>query len=150
MRICQKTNQRGFTLIEVIIAFTILLIIASIFPLVIKSIPILPTPTEQPHKLQVELFFNQFSMEIREASEIEVTGDTLRLRKPDGAVISIEKYGKLIRRRVNYQGHDVFLRHVSSVSYQLVPHGVVVSIVDTNGKKYKRRFSFVCCLEVNS
>ncbi|MDE5412285.1 competence type IV pilus minor pilin ComGF [Alkalihalobacterium chitinilyticum] len=150
MRICQKINQRGFTFIEVIIAFTLLLIIASVFPLVIKSIPILPPPTEQPHKFQVELFFNQFSMEVRETSEIEVTGDTLKLRKPDGTVTSIEKHGKLIRRRVNQQGHDVFLRHVSSVSYQLVPHGVIVEIVDTNRKRHERRFSFVCSLEVNS
>ncbi|WP_209123048.1 competence type IV pilus minor pilin ComGF [Alkalihalobacillus sp. BA299] len=140
---CKKINEKGFTLIEVILAFIIFLILVSLFPLIIKVIPIILPPTEQPHMLQVELFFNQFSMEVREAEDIQVTGSAIYLSKPNETIVTIERYGTMIRRRVNGQGHEVFLRHISTVSFKLAPHGVVVTIVDSDGTKYERRFSMV-------
>ncbi|WP_216831711.1 competence type IV pilus minor pilin ComGF [Alkalihalobacterium elongatum] len=136
-------NERGFTLIEVILTLTILIILVSLFPLIVRIIPVITPPTEQPHIMQVELFFNQFSMEIREAREIHVMGGRLLLYKSNGSVVSIERFGTIVRRRVNGLGHDVFLRHVSNITFNTVPHGVVVTIIDTNGKKYERRFSLV-------
>ncbi|OLO42879.1 hypothetical protein BTR23_02450 [Alkalihalophilus pseudofirmus] len=145
MWVCKKINENGFTLIEVILAFALFVMVVSLLPLIIKAVPVIFPPTEQPHILQVELFYNQLSMEIREANEIRVIGNSLYLTKPNDTVITIERFGTLIRRRVDGYGHDVFLRHVSDLSYKSVPNGVVVTIIDTNGSMYERRFSMVCC-----
>ena len=128
----------GFTLVEVLVAFSFLLIIISLFPLMIKSIPIIKNSNVDLRPFEIQIFFNQLSMEVREAKEISINGTTLVLVKSDGTQITVEKYQDKVRRRVNGVGHDLFLQRITSISYMSIPGGVQVNVEGSNGKKYTR------------
>lgn len=129
----------GFTLIEVLIAFTFFLILVGLFPLLIHSIPTIAVSNNDIRPFEVQVFFNQLSMEVREANELSINGTTLILVKSNGTVITIEKYQDKIRRRVNGTGHDLFLQKVKSVQYEQIPHGVEIEIEGSNGRVFKRK-----------
>ncbi|WP_096201237.1 competence type IV pilus minor pilin ComGF [Bacillus sp. FJAT-45350] len=137
-------NTKGFTLIETIISFSIFLLVISLLPLFINA---LSNDASTPQKFEFTLFCNQLSMDIREASSIHLTGTTLYLYKPSGATVSIEKFGNLIRRRLNGTGHDVLLREVMHVRYEVSNCSVLVTVVDNHNVEYRKfiSMSYVLC-----
>lgn len=142
MWIRKKMTQKGFTLIEVILSLFFFLIIVAFIPLIIQFIPESGT-VETVAEKEVRIFFNQLAMEVREASSISISGTTLVLIKPNGQLITIEKYGNHLRRRVNQQGHDLFLRNIAQVRYEYATNGVIVVIMNHLGTEYRRRLTKV-------
>lgn len=142
MCIRKKMTQRGFTLIEVILSLFFFMIIVSFVPLIIQFVPELRT-VETVAEKEVRLFFNQLAMELREATTVTISDTTLFLSKPNGQTIAIEKYNNHLRRRVDRQGHDMFLQNISDVNYEYATNGIVVTITDHRGIEYRRRFTTI-------
>ncbi|MBU8908982.1 ComGF family competence protein [Desertibacillus haloalkaliphilus] len=132
-------KEGGFTLIETIISFTIFVMIASLFPLIVQVID-----TNKPDSLSLvegTLTLNQLAMEVREARDIRVVDHQLILELADGKEVSFKQRGERIRRQVNTLGNDIIARKIKDVNFQLVHHGVVITLIDLDDNVFQRRMS---------
>ncbi|WP_026674866.1 competence type IV pilus minor pilin ComGF [Alkalihalobacterium bogoriense] len=135
----RKKHEAGMTLLEVLIALFIFLLVLPLFPLVIHVVAT-SLSSDRLHEYEVELFYTQLAMEVREAKQVNVQNNIIRLQKWDDSLVTIEPYGTRIRRRVNQTGHDVLLQNVEMVSFEKTNNGVIVS-VGSSKKSYERRLS---------
>lgn len=151
MRVCKKIrNEKGFTLLEMLLTFSIFLLIVSFIPMMINVVFIDSKTEKSFNELEWEVFIQQAKIEIREATEITATNDTLFFNMSNGDIISYEKYQDVIRRRVNNRGHEVLLQNIVKVEYTPVSNGILIETVDRNGNKYKRRISSISPIQVSS
>ncbi|WP_017755765.1 competence type IV pilus minor pilin ComGF [Calidifontibacillus oryziterrae] len=131
-----ELRNKGFTMLDFLFSFSIFLIIASFFPMLIK----LFATNSVTISYDVDLLFAHMEIEIVEACYISVSGSTLLLTMGDGRIVSFEKYHDDIRRRVNGAGNEIIIQDIEDISYELVERGVIVT-VQQNGKWIKKRLS---------
>jgi competence protein ComGF len=143
-------NNRGFTLVEMLVTLSGFLLIVSLLPLLLNIDWMKVNQSERFQRLEWQLFIQQVTSEIREAKEIEVNNQTLYLYKFTGEKVSFEKYGYLIRRRVNGQGHEILLQYISDVQYQLEVNGIRIKVMTERGKDYETFITTFFPLKVKS
>jgi competence protein ComGF len=139
LRECKVGNSKGFTFIELLVVLFVLLTIISIFPLVFT---VLAQWTEKPSRLnpfEWEVAVSQLTMEIREASEVTIENGSIRLENFNQNVISYERFGNLLRRRVNGQGHEVILQNIELVEFYYIRGGIRIVVFDLDGKEYEKK-----------
>lgn len=131
-------NDSGYTLLEMLIAMMILLVIASILPIGLRIIQNEGVFVSGIQRMEWEVFSSQVKKEIRAADEMTVRTDRILLRK-NGKVILYEKYGTNMRRRVDYQGHEILIQNLSSFQFEKIPMGVQIIATDLNGELFSAR-----------
>ncbi|MCM3566626.1 competence type IV pilus minor pilin ComGF [Neobacillus mesonae] len=136
LRSAASSNEKAFTLIEVLLALTIFMIVISfvtpIFHVILEQ-------KESKIRLQTmewEVFCNQFKKEIRFSTKAEVIGTGQLLLTKGSDTVSYERYETNIRRRVNFTGHEIVLQHVSTYSFTLLKNAVKVTVTDSWGKEH--------------
>ncbi|WP_169891127.1 competence type IV pilus minor pilin ComGF [Litchfieldia alkalitelluris] len=138
MVIVKGVNSSGFTLIEMLVSLSIVLVIVALF------VPVLQVMHEKQkvemNRMEWEVFYQQTKLEIKESVQIKVTPSILYVTTVNGQVVSYEKYQDKLRRRVNGTGHEIQLQNISSAKFLALPNGVELSVVDLSGKNYNRRF----------
>lgn len=124
-------NEKGFTLIEVLITLMIILALTAVLPsLMISSVR---TSAFDHQDEEAQLFYVLVAKEVRGAASVVTNGKTLTLTKPSGDTITFEMFGNVIRRRVNGTGHEVVLQGVKGMSIEVSGPRVKVGLVLTNG-----------------
>ncbi|MEH7417694.1 competence type IV pilus minor pilin ComGF [Neobacillus drentensis] len=129
-------NERAFTLVEVLIAFsvfsTIVFFMAPIFQILLN-----PKSTQMDLQgMEWNVFCSQVTKEIASVSHAEVLSGRLILTKGSDT-IQYENYGSSLRRRVNSTGHEIMLQNVSQYSFSIVNNNAVkITVVDLWGKEY--------------
>lgn len=136
-----RRRTEGYFLLETILAFSLLLLIISIIPLLVNSLP--KSNEWSIHQLEIQLFFQQLAFEIRETDEFGVEDGKLILYKKRGEEVTIEKYQDKVRRRVFGEGNEIMLQTISNIEFQLVNNGIYVRIIDKNGDVIEQRISKV-------
>ncbi|MDF2904544.1 MAG: competence protein comGF [Bacillus sp. (in: firmicutes)] len=132
-------NSNGFTLIEMLFAFSIFCTIVSFLPLSFRLI-LNEVPFEKRiQRMEWEVFTSQIKKEIRMSTNITVLNQTLLLQK-DGQTIIYEKYGTNLRRRVDYKGHEILLQNVGTFQFEKIGNGIRVKLVDKYGHEYREDF----------
>jgi competence protein ComGF len=131
-----KQNS-GFTLVEMLITLSGLLIIVSFMPMLLNIQWIKEHQSERFNRLEWQVFARQITSEVREAREVEIKQSAIYLYKFNGEKVSFEKYGNLIRRRVNGQGHEILLQSISAVQYKMEHDGIRVKVRTEQGKEYE-------------
>lgn len=131
-------NERGFTMVEMLLSVLLFLLIASMLPLGMKIILDNRTADTAVRRMEWEIFSSQVKKEIRSAQQLTVQPDKL-LMKVDGQFILYEKYASSMRRRVNYQGHEILIQNLSSFSFAKIADGVEVRAKDVKGTDYSVR-----------
>ncbi|OZM57659.1 hypothetical protein CIB95_04620 [Lottiidibacillus patelloidae] len=135
-------QTKGFTLLEMLISFSCFLVLISLLPIIINGMHIPKHLTGNWLKpMEVHLFFEQVGLELRQTRSLTNQWGRLLLTKDDGSVVTIERYGNYIRRRVNNKGHDVMLTNVKSMTFRIVSNGVEIQVTGLNGSKYQKRIS---------
>lgn len=129
-------NNKGFTLVEMLVAFSIFSIIISFLPMLISTINRDQLLERRGQRLEWEVFISQIKKEIRMSQKVTISNQRLLLEK-DGAVIIYERYGSNLRRRVDYKGHEIILQHVQSFQFEVLLNGVSVKVTDTYGYDYQ-------------
>jgi competence protein ComGF len=78
-------------------------------------------------------------MELREAEEVTIENGSLKLRNFNQDVILYERFGNLVRRRVNGQGHEVILQNIGSMELFYIRGGIRIVVADIDGKIYEKK-----------
>lgn len=133
----KQGNERGFTLIEVLVSFSAVLIITAVLPLLFQTIFTLTKVEDGVHPLELEVFSQQAKMEIRTAKSVTTSGKILTIKNGNGLSITYEKYQGNIRRRVNGTGHEIMLQNVGDVTFVQARNGAVFFITGDNGDFYE-------------
>lgn len=131
-------KRNGFTLLETIFCFAISLILLASFPLLLS---VIETESSYDTFTQAEwdTFIAQTSIELREAEDVSIYKSLLQLSPSDqNIVVQYEKYGHLVRRRVNGLGHEIALRNIQSLSFSVhSPKTVTIAVESLKGKVYE-------------
>jgi competence protein ComGF len=128
-------NERGFTMAEMLLSVLLFLLIASMLPLGMKIILDQRVAESMERQMEWEVFSSQVKREIRSAEQMTVQPDKL-LMKVDEQIILYEKYANSMRRRVNYQGHEILMQNLSSFSFGKIADGVEIKARDLEGTDY--------------
>lgn len=127
--IMKPFNNKGFTFVEMICAFSIFLIIVSFFPLCLRLLYQDGFVEEPLQKMEWEVFIGQTKKEVRMSDQVSVSNNRLTLVS-DGESIMYEKYGSTVRRRVNLKGHETVLQNIKTITFEKVVNGVRIRVVD--------------------
>lgn len=119
-------REHGFTFIEMLLCLSLLLLLAILAP------HVFPKVSTEKKFLDFEwaLCLEQMQMEFREASVVKTFPNKLFLQKNDGQVITFEKSGNQIIRRVDEKGYEIILQHITSVTFELQSLSLRVHVID--------------------
>ena|SRR5690625_4959138 len=131
-------DPAGFTLVSNLLALTLIFIAVPFIGGLIETIK-QPTAYEE---LSVNQFFYHFQQEFSNTKSIHVQGEKIELVTINDRVILYEKYNDVIRRRVNKEGHEIYLRDISDVSFKYLENGVEIQVLTTEGNRYEKYFMF--------
>lgn len=128
-------NNRGFTLIEMLYGLVIFMVLTSLLSFGTRIIVQNSILHSGYKKMEWEVFNSQVKKEIRSAEQITVLEDKILMKK-DGRIILYEKYGTKLRRRVDYQGHEILLQDIASFHFENMPASVGIFVKDVNGDDF--------------
>lgn len=123
-------REKGFTLVEMLVSFTLFLIIVSFFPIIIPLAKQTYNPDFNMNEMEWEIFVNQLAMEYREAKEVGINATTLTLKMENNQIITYERYEDKIRRRVDESGHEVVLQHIKNIMYEQQKERLLIRSTD--------------------
>lgn len=150
MKNVPSLNDRGFTFLEMLLSLLTFLMIASVFPVGMRVILDNGLIESGIRRMEWEIFSSQVKKEIRSADEMTVNRENIMM-KIDGKVIFYEKYGTSIRRRVDFQGHEILLQNLSSFRFERIEEGFEMTAWDLNGVKHFAKFqNYIKVGEVSS
>lgn len=128
-----RMNERGFTLISSLLRLLIIVLTLPVLVFVFSKFKVDPIEDT----LSLQQFFYILQNEMYLAHDVTYTNNQLLLSK-NNKVVSFERYGGLIRRRVNNTGHEVYHRNVNNFEVNGVTNGIIVTITTTSGDVYER------------
>ncbi|WLR43919.1 competence type IV pilus minor pilin ComGF [Bacillus carboniphilus] len=129
--------DEGYTyahlLLNLLITSIILSSLLILFPY-LKQITALSTDV-QPFEWNV--FLQQVQREMIGGKELSVDTTSFTFYDVTGEKITIEKYGNIIRRKVNNSGHDIMLQRINGFSCEKVKNGVILKVSNERGTEYE-------------
>ena len=129
-------NEKGLTLLELMLTLTILMSIIWVIPLLMSAA--LHDAGADFQQEEASLFFHLFSKEVREAANVAHSRGSVDVTKKDGTMVKYEMYGSSIRRRVNNTGHEIVLQEVRGFVVEITGSKVMIEVELNNGKKEKQ------------
>jgi competence protein ComGF len=131
-------NERGFTLIEMLIAFLVFLMLVTAFPMAMRVILNDRVNEGGLQYLEWEIFSSQVKKEVRTAEQMTVSPDSIFMRIGQNTII-YDKYGTNIRRRVNLKGYEILMQNLTGLKFENIPEGVEISATNKYGDQYMAR-----------
>ncbi|BCB04716.1 competence type IV pilus minor pilin ComGF [Bacillus sp. KH172YL63] len=122
-----RMNDKGYTLIEAMISFTIFIMISISIPLVMKCFSTIKQDMVPPHYYEWNLFNESLRNELWGGRNVLVTSDKISFTL-NNKRISYEKYQGSVRRRVDQKGHEVVLQSVKAFKFSPVRKGVHMDV----------------------
>lgn len=137
-------KQAGFTLLEVMIAFAIFLMIASLTPQFFKLISFQPKLLQ---RAETGIFFQQLAIDVHQSAQIEVVNNTVYLQQSQDRTVTYAYFYNRIRRRVNNSGQEIVLQKVAAVQFSQWKNGIDVTVKDIYNQSHERRVTHLLPLE---
>lgn len=100
------------------------------------------TYTSNYEEINIQQFFQFLRDDVIKATGYKVSTNAITLDLQDGKKASIELYKELIRRRVDYEGHEIYLRDVKEVVFTPLPYGIHVIVTSLQGADYEKTIIF--------
>ncbi|WP_053073721.1 competence type IV pilus minor pilin ComGF [Bacillus sp. LL01] len=136
-------KDEGFTLLEVLVCFSLILILTAFFPLLIKNLFLLTQKGEGIHPLELEVFIQQATREVRNAKTVSVDGVALVIINEADQRVTYEYYQQKLRRRVNGTGHELLLHNVQSVLFEKTANGAIFKVKGRDHVTHEFRISAI-------
>ncbi|WP_449621330.1 competence type IV pilus minor pilin ComGF [Robertmurraya sp. Marseille-Q9965] len=136
-------SEQGFTMLEMLFAFSIFCIISTFLPLMFQIILSSHSMEARIQNMEWELFVNQLKKEIQAGQSVEVVNGQLKIVNGEDTS-TFQKYQDILRKIVNGTGHEVVLQNVKSVSFSKSEQSVLI-VVETSFNQTKKAtiFSFI-------
>ncbi|WP_158598216.1 competence type IV pilus minor pilin ComGF [Falsibacillus albus] len=132
------SRNNGFTLLEALFILLIFSFMVAFVPLIVSSYQKI-NQYDPSTIFEWELFLVQLRNEIKESADISLSSGTLSLTTAKGTV-QYEKYSDVIRRRINYQGHEVVLQNIKNIEFTLNQNELLMKVQFQNQKKREASF----------
>ncbi|MUK87134.1 hypothetical protein GMD78_01810 [Ornithinibacillus sp. L9] len=130
-----RNNEKGFTMYSMLF---ILLLISIITPLLAYLVKTIDYESDY-EEVSIQQFFHIIQNEMIKAVNVEeVTTESITLLMPTGEIASIKKYNDLIRRQVNNQGHEVYVRNIKQINFKQLHYGIEIKLTTMHGDQYKK------------
>lgn len=130
-----KHHEQGFTFITVLLTITILTITLPFLGYMIQA----ANYESNYEETSVQQFFQFVRDEVIQSTSFQVKDKKLYLNQQYKHVsATLELYGSFVRRQVNGQGHEIYLRDVKDVSFTPLPFGIHISVTMLSGDKYEK------------
>ncbi|TFD92274.1 competence type IV pilus minor pilin ComGF [Jeotgalibacillus sp. R-1-5s-1] len=134
-------NHNGFTLLEVLISLTVLMVIAPLLSLLMITFYSAYESLDQQRNEEWEIFIIQFREENKFLQLKQVENNVITFT--DGEKdIRYARYSSSIRRTVGLQGHEIHLTNVSDVRFQLENGLVRMEVTFQDGRTNEAHFTF--------
>ncbi|HLR73065.1 MAG TPA: ComGF family competence protein [Pseudogracilibacillus sp.] len=127
-------NESAFTFLEMMIVLSIIIITFPFITFLLEKIH----DEDYNETVSVNQFFNYLQKDAFKAREVYHDGNKLYFVINEYDTALIEPYEDVIRRRVNYRGHEIYLRDVEKVHIQPKAFGYHYTIVTTKGESYDK------------
>lgn len=131
----RKYHDSGFTFVEMLLSFSLFLVLVTFFPLGVNMLLGQGLLAEDLQKMEWEVFVSQAKKEIRMSDELMITGDCLLIRM-NTHLVEYKMWGSNLRRRVDGTGYELILQQVQTTAFEPVQQGVKIYVSDTFGRSY--------------
>lgn len=131
-------SETGFTIASHLLKLSVILISVPFFIYVLENVKLLALN----ETLSLQQFFFILQTEVYVAEHIETNGQMLSLTMPSGETAQIHLYENQIRRRVEEQGHEIYLRNVQGFTIEPLSYGIHVKVTTLKGAIYERTIVF--------
>ncbi len=131
----RKRFDEGFTLISTLISLSLVLISLPLIYQLVYEVKSISKFELSPYKFMVFI-----KDDIHRSEQLIAKDNKLYFYLPTNEIATIEQYGKLIRRKVDDRGHEIYLREITNFQTEKLEHGVKVIITSKNGEKYEKTF----------
>ncbi|MFD1066240.1 competence type IV pilus minor pilin ComGF [Oceanobacillus locisalsi] len=133
-------NQNGFTLISILVAFTILALTLPFVHYALSTLSFKQTYTEA---LSVQQFLIHLHDDVIASTSVHVADNQLHVRFLDRndnteKTATFSQYNRSIRRQVNRQGHEIYLHDVSDVVFEEQTNAIFLTITTESGDVYEK------------
>ncbi|QDI89838.1 prepilin-type N-terminal cleavage/methylation domain-containing protein [Salicibibacter halophilus] len=129
-------NDRGFTLLEMVIAMFIFFAVIAVIPILLQTANP-PASDLSRNDQEIHTWFQEISKEAQYARDYAVEQNRLIITDIDGVERTYRRSGSNLIRSGRSGGHSV-LQNIDGFHAQLVSDGVVIT-VNANKKEYKRQ-----------
>ncbi len=132
--------DKGFTMLEVLFAMGLFSLLAFFMTSMLISInKWIEVEDVSVDRMEWNAFIRQLDQEIQQASAWSSLNPQILSLKAGAAQISYEPYGKIIRRRVGGEGHEVILQNVKNYSFQINGDELTVMVQKQNGGQFEKK-----------
>ncbi|MEI2367155.1 competence type IV pilus minor pilin ComGF [Niallia circulans] len=125
-------NNKGYVLAEMLLSFFIFTIILTLLLTPLRLMLDKQFSEKELQEMEWEVFILELKKETKISQGISVSNNKLVLYV-DGRVVTYEKYGSSVRRRVDSTGHEVALQAINKVEFIMQKNGFRVKVVDRFG-----------------
>ncbi len=132
-----KSNN-GFTFTEVLIAFSIFLIIAALIPRLIQLLSYEQSFLQQ---TEASLFIQQLTLDLQKAATVNVDNQTLYLQQSNNELVTYGYFQQRIRRQVNGKGQEIVFQKVAEVKFTSWKNGIEIWVKDIFQQTYEARIT---------
>ncbi|WNF37796.1 competence type IV pilus minor pilin ComGF [Bacillaceae bacterium IKA-2] len=137
-------KQAGFTFLEVLIAFLIFLVIASLTPQFFKLISFQPKLLQ---RAETGIFFQQLAIDVHHSANVEVVNNIVYLQQGNDKTVTYAYFHNRIRRQVNNTGQEIVLQKVAVVQFTQWKNGIDVSVTDIYNQRHESRVTHLLSLD---
>lgn len=132
-------NDHGYTFVESILQLVIFALFAEVFVLIALWTGHFQSTTLTKEHTEWELFVNDLLHYIAVSESVEVinNGQGVRITQQEQKV-EVEKYDKMIRKRVDGLGHEPMLMGVKKVEFYLQQEKLLMKVELLNGLQKER------------
>jgi len=136
------SNDRGFTLLETIITFSLLVIIvlissSSLHPFVQNNVKNCSL-----NALEWDNFIFKLQNDINTGIRVTRSLHRLEIEAADHSISSYEQYQQIIRRQKNGTGHDIALQNIKDLQiYPISCALLTIKVTDLKGVIYERNLN---------
>lgn len=106
-------DKQGFTLVESLISLSIIMIIASLFPMILTQVQNISGKAVNHQDINIQLFLRDIQEEIK-GDTIDIQNGKLRLMKSS---ISYEFHNNRIVRKKNGSGYIIMLENIEDAQF---------------------------------
>lgn len=90
------------------------------------------------YTIDVEHLFLFLRDDIIDATNVHVDKNTLILRLNTNKDATYSLYGQVLRRRIENQGHEIYIRNIQSLHFEKIDDIIHVELITINGEHYEK------------